>query len=169
MWCRWSGGPLYPWKLSPGVRPEIWFQCCFYKEPIGTKSLAGAAGAARKAREKQAPARARPERFYDTCDFLLKHHWLLVLVKSVKTARPGQKPYYVGFYAKVAFFTFVSFFVFSGRVLETTVGVVSGGHRDFANPGQSLCFSTFWDLRIEWFCMLLSCRPAFAKTCKHCL
>ena len=76
-------------------------------------------------------------------------------MKSVKTARPGQKPYYVGFYAKVAFFTFVSFFVFSGRVLETTVGVVSGGHRNFANPGQSFYFSTFQRLRLQM------CLPVF--------
>ena len=95
------GDPFIHGNWSPGVRPEIWFQCCFYKEPIGTKSAAGAAGAAHKAREKQAPARARPEVLYDINGFSLKHHWLLVLVKSVKATHPGQRLYYLGIYVKV--------------------------------------------------------------------
>ena len=90
MWFRISGAPLYSRTvLASEGRPEIWVQCCFYKEPIGPRFRAGPPGAAHKARERWAPARARPERFFKICGFLwnITGCWFLAM-----PGRPEVRP-----------------------------------------------------------------------------
>ena len=55
------GTPLFQDFWDSGGWPEIWFQSLFYKEPIGTRSLAIAGMLENKARERRAMARGWPE------------------------------------------------------------------------------------------------------------
>ena len=55
------GTPLFQDFWDSGGWPEIWFQSLFYKEPIGTRSLAIAGMLENKARQRRAMARGWPE------------------------------------------------------------------------------------------------------------
>ena len=125
------GAPLFQgnWSLQGGATD--WFQFCFYKEPIGTRSVAPPPGTAHKAREHDRGATEGPQLRIGFSPFSQKHTGCWSAREATGATRGATGPQTVEIHVELPTHPKYHFLLHLARDAENTLASCSGEQAQF--------------------------------------